>query len=223
LFFADQPDQLAQEDQPYGHAAPPGGGTPYGQPPAPGQRPVFGQPWSQQANPQAGPDQGAQPPPRQWQLRQRPAGQRPVRQRPVRQRPTKPPGRELRQRAIASLVLGLLSLVALFGLGADLSRGVWLLLFSAVIGTGSSVIGITAVVKARRTGTFRPGGAIGGIVLGAFAVLISVSIIITYLEFPTSVNNYVKCVNQAQTSTQQHACVTKFRRSIHLGSAGEQG
>jgi len=189
-------------------------GAGYGAPPAgdPGRPPAG---WGGGANQRP----GSQWPTGQRPTGQRPTGQRPTGQRPVRQRPSRPPERELRQRAIAAFALGLLSLVALFGLGADLSRGVYLLVFSAVIGLAGCVIGITAVLKARRTGTFRPRGAIAGIVLGALAMVISVPILATYLAFPTPVSNYVKCLSQAQNSTQQHACMTKFYKSIHLGSS----
>jgi len=115
-------------------------------------------------------------------------------------------------------VFGAVSLVALLGLGTDLRKGIYLLAFSMAVGVGACVIGITALVKARRTGSYRPRGAIGGIVLGALAALISVPIMVTYLAFPTQVNNYVNCLSQAQNSSQQHQCMTKFYRSIHLGS-----
>ena len=141
---------------------------------------------------------------------QRPPGRS---QRPM---PTRPPDRELRHRALASLVLGVLALVALLGLGGDLHRGVYLLIFSAVIGIGSCVIGITAVVKARKSGCYRPRGSIGGIVLGALAALLSIPILATYLAFPRQVDNYVKCLNQNPSGNEQ-SCMDKFYKSIHLG------
>ena len=109
--------------------------------------------------------------------------------------------------------------MALLGLGTDLHRGVYLLIFSAAVGLAALVIGITALVKARRTGSFRPRGAIGGIVLGALATLIAVPILATYLAFPTQVSNYVNCLRQAQNSSDQRACMAKFYKSVHL-SAG---
>jgi hypothetical protein len=112
----------------------------------------------------------------------------------------------------------MLSLVALLGLGGDLSRGVYLLIFSAIIGIAACVIGITAVRKARRTGSYRPRAAVGGIIIGALAALLSIPILATYLAFPRQVNDYVKCLNQAQTSGTQQACMDKFYRSIRLGS-----
>jgi uncharacterized membrane protein len=150
----------------------------------------------------------------------------PARPRPARSarpRPTKPPERELRHRAIASLIFGIMALVALFGLSGSLNRGVYLLIFSAVIGIAGCVIGITAVVKARKTGSYRPRFAIGGIVFGAMAALLSIPILATYLAFPHQVDNYVKCISQSQSSGSQQACMNKFYKSMHLGSAELRG
>lgn len=120
-------------------------------------------------------------------------------------------------------MFGAIALVSLFGLGTDLHKGVYLLIFSAAVGIAGLVIGITAVVKARRTGSYRPRGAIGGIVLGAMATLIAVPILATYLAFPTQVSNYVNCLHQAQNSSDQHACMTKFYKSIHIGAGLASG
>src|SRR5260370_372830 len=134
--------------------------------------------------------------------------------------PASPRDRDLRHRAIASLVLGVLSLVALLGLGGNLHRGVSLLIFSAVIGIAACAFGITAVVKARKTGSYRPRGAVGGIVLGIIAALLSIPILATYLAFPRQVDNYVKCLSQSQSqsSGSQQACMNKFYKTIHLGA-----
>lgn len=184
-------------------------GSPYGQPTFQGPRYGLAQQGQDRTGP-PGDQQGG------W----RPVSQPPQRPAPQRQaqRPARPPERELRQRAIASLVFGAVALIALLGLGTDLHKGVYLLIFSAVVGIAALVIGITAVLKARKTGSYRPRGAVGGIVLGALAALISVPILATYLAFPTQVSNYVNCLHQAQTSTARSACMTKFYKAIHLGA-----
>ena len=115
-------------------------------------------------------------------------------------------------------MLGALALVALLGLSGDLRRGIYLLLFSSVVGLGSCVIGITAVRKARKTGSFRPRGAVGGIILGALAVLVSIPMLVTYLAYPTQVTNLVNCLSQAQTSSAQQACMNRFYKSVHAGA-----
>jgi hypothetical protein len=219
-FFADQPDQSPERGD-SGQPGEPGQpgllGSPYGQPT--GQGPLYGGPPQQEA--QDGPgqpdDQQAGWPPSN-QVQQRPTVQRPTAQRRTPQRTGRPPERELRQRAIASLAFGVIALVALFGLGTDLHRGVYVLIFSAVVGIAGVVIGVSSLVKARKTGSYRPRFAVGGIVFGALATLISVPILATYLAFPTQVDNYVNCLHQAQNSSDQRACMTKFYKSIHIGA-----
>jgi len=210
-FFAAQPEdagpygQPASQSQPHQHAPSPN--QPFGQPAnpnRPGQPPNPNQPYGQPGNFPGGPASRTSPP-----------------QRQPRQRPTRRPERELRHRAIAALVFGALSLVALLGIGADLHRGVYVLLFSAAVGIAGAVIGITALVKARKTGSYRPRGAIAGIVLGALAALISIPILVTYLAYPTQVDNYVKCLSQVQaTGGSAQACVNQFYKSIQRGTSG---
>lgn len=207
-------DQLGSSDQPNPDEP---GNRPPGLPrlyfPEQADQPYLppGQPYGQPGQPQGLPGQPDNQPGGGMFQRQR--------QRPATPRPTRRPERELRQRAIAALIFGVLSLFALLGLGTNLRRGVYLLVFSAIIGVAACVIGITALRKARRTGTYRPRGAIGGIVLGALATLISIPILATYLAFPTQVDNYVTCLSQAQSSVDQHACENQFFKSIHLMSA----
>ncbi|MHB1875865.1 MAG: DUF4190 domain-containing protein [Streptosporangiaceae bacterium] len=134
----------------------------------------------------------------------------------VRQRRTKPPDRELRQRAIAALVFGAVSLFALLWLGSSFKRGVYLLAFSAITGVAACVIGISALVKAHRTRIRRPHGAIGGVVLGAIATALSILLLMTYLLFPGPVSNYVRCLSTATTQSAQSACLNQFYRSARL-------
>ena len=222
LFFAAEPDQQAEPDARTTSYGQPGGpglqafGQPgaFGQPPGPQQPRQLGQPPPPQQPPQFGQPGGLGQPGRV----DRPGQRTPA--RAARPRPTRPPDRELRQRAIAALLLGVISLVALLGLGGDLHRGVYLLVFSAAIGIAACVIGITAVLKARKTGSYRPRGAVGGMVLGTLAALLSIPILATYLAFPHQVDNYVKCLTQSnsQSSGNQQACMDKFYKSIHLGA-----
>ncbi|MGN6794090.1 MAG: hypothetical protein ACTHJW_17025 [Streptosporangiaceae bacterium] len=252
LFFAAEDLQEQHESGEPSAGEPSAGQPSAGQPsagqPSAGQ-PGAGQPgagqengWSQPADPAqlvgtgepGQPGDSARPtgfeprnslgqPPRPRFGQRRPAG--PARQPPAgppRSRPSRQPDRELRHRALASLVLSVLALVALLGLGGDLHRGVYLLIFSAVVGIGSCIIGITAVVKARKTGCYRPRGSIAGIVLGALTALLSIWILSIFLAFPHQVDNYIKCVNQNPSGTSQH-CMHKFYKSLHPGALGHDG
>ncbi len=111
-----------------------------------------------------------------------------------------------------------MSLVAiLFGFGPDPSRGIFLVIFSALVGIAAIVIGVSAIVKARKTGSYRPRGVIGGIGLGALAALISLAVGTLYLAFPNQTRTYVNCLNQAQTTSQRQACLNQLEKSINAG------
>ena len=193
-------------------------GTPaHPEPPAalPGlPRLYFADPASEVAEPAAPPQAGAPPQPAGWQFGTPLPQPGQAWGRPARPARSRPPDTELRHRAIASLVFGLLALVAMLGLGANLHRGVYLLLFSAAVGLAAGIIGITALVKARRTGSYRPRGAVGGIVLGALACLLSVPLLVTYLVFPSQISSYLQCVSQAQSASQLQVCLNHFNRSV---------
>jgi hypothetical protein len=55
------------------------------------------------------------------------------------------------------------------------------------------------------------------------AALLSIPILATYLAFPHQVDNYVKCVNQSQSSGGQQTCMNRFYKSIHVGAAEPAG
>ena len=109
----------------------------------------------------------------------------------------------------------MLAVVALFFLGGDRRHGVYLLIFSAAIGAAACVIGVTAVLKARKTGTYRPRGSVPGIVIGALAAVVSIPILVLYLTYPHQVDNYINCLNQSQN---QQSCMDKFYKSVQSGA-----
>ncbi len=74
--------------------------------------------------------------------------------------------------------------------------------------------------KARRIGTYRPRGSVGGIVLGALAGLLAVWILSIYLAFPTQIDRYEKCRSLAQTSSDQQACLNQLYKSIRPATSG---
>ena len=83
---------------------------------------------------------------------------------PARQLP--PPDPAVRQRALAALAMGVLSLVGLMlGLGS-LHRGIYVAVLTLAFGGAAIWLGVTASKKARRSGTARPRWAVGGVVLG---------------------------------------------------------
>jgi predicted PurR-regulated permease PerM len=120
----------------------------------------------------------------------------------------------MRQRAIAALILGVLSLLALLGVGSNFHRGIYLVIFAFVVGISACWFGITAMRKARLSVTMRPRGAVAGIVLGIIGALLSAVLLIAFAAFWQQLNSFSQCLNQANTPSAQQACISQLHRSV---------
>jgi ABC-type amino acid transport system permease subunit len=120
----------------------------------------------------------------------------------------------LRQRALAALLLGVLSLIGLMlGLG-NLRRGVFVAVLTLVFAAVAIWLGVTSSRKARRSGTARPRGAVSGIVLGAFGLAISALWLMVLAVFWPQLNAYYNCMGGANTVTAEQACHDQFTNSV---------
>ena len=122
----------------------------------------------------------------------------------------------MRQRAVAALILGALSLLSLLGVGSNFHRGIYLVIFSLAVGIAACWFGITAMRKARLAVTMRPRGAVAGIVLGVIGALLSVGVLVFFAAFWPQLNAYSKCLNEANTPSAQQACADQLTRSTNL-------
>jgi predicted PurR-regulated permease PerM len=122
----------------------------------------------------------------------------------------------VRQRAIAALILGLLSVLALLGVGSNFHRGIYLVIFGLLVGISACWFGISAMRRARLALTMRPRGAVAGIVLGVIGALISVILLIVFAAFWHQLTSFSQCLNQANTPSAQQACVNQLHRSVGI-------
>lgn len=146
------------------------------------------------------------PPPVQFQLPPPPA------------RPTTPPGRELRQQALAATFFGLIGLLAL-ATANQAGHASYLIIFALVIGAAAVLLGIWALRRAQRAATMRPRGAIAGIVMGSACVLLS-GLAFMGIIFARQLASYEQCMNNAPTSASQQVCTQRLMNSLehHRGS-----
>lgn len=131
-------------------------------------------------------------------------------------RPLRPPESAVRQRGIAALILGVLSVLALLGVGSNFHRGIYLVAFSLAVGISACWFGITAMRRARLSVTMRPRGAVAGIVLGVIGALLSVVLLFAFAAFWQQLNSFSQCLNQANTPSAQQACVNQLHRSVGI-------
>src|SRR5579859_1105484 len=139
-------------------------------------------------------------------------GRQPRGMLPARQLPPADPA--LRQRALAALTLGVLSLLGLaLGLG-NLSRGIYVAILALLFAVTAIWLGVAANRKARRGGTARPRGAVSGVVLGGFGLAFSALWLMVLAVFWPQLNAYYACLNGANTVTAQQACHDQFTNSV---------
>jgi len=120
----------------------------------------------------------------------------------------------LRQRALAALALGALSLVGLLlGLG-NLHRGIYVAVLALLFAVTAIWLGITASKKARRSGTARPRWAVSGVVLGTLGLAFSALWLLVLAVFWPQLNSYYNCLSGANTVATQQACHNQFTNSV---------
>jgi hypothetical protein len=131
---------------------------------------------------------------------------------PGRQLPPADPA--LRQRALAALTMGVLSLLGLaLGLG-NLRRGIYVAILALLFALTAIWLGVSASRKARRSGTARPRGSVSGIVLGGFGLAFSVLWLLVLAVFWPQVSAYYSCMSSANTVAARQACHTQFTNSV---------
>jgi hypothetical protein len=139
-------------------------------------------------------------------------GPQPSPRLPSRQLPPADPA--IRQRALAGLTLGLLSLIGLaFGLG-NLHRGIYVAVLSLLFAATAIWLGAGANRRARRAGTARARGATTGIVFGGLGLAFSALWLMVLAVFWPQLNTYYNCMASANTVTAQQACHTQFTNSV---------
>jgi hypothetical protein len=120
----------------------------------------------------------------------------------------------LRQRALAALTMGVLSLLGLaLGLG-NLHRGIYVAALTLVFAVIGIWLGVSTSRKARRSGTARPRGAVSGIVLGGFGLAFSALWLLVLAVFWPQVSSYYSCMSGANTVAAQQACHNQFTSSV---------
>ena len=125
-----------------------------------------------------------------------------------------PPEPAVRQRALAALALGALSLIALlFGLG-NVHRGIYVAVLALLFAVTAIWLGVTASKKARRSGTARPRWAVGGVVFGGIGLAFSALWLLVLAVFWPQLNAYYNCMSGANTVAAQQACHTQFTNSV---------
>lgn len=117
----------------------------------------------------------------------------------------------------------MLSLLALFAVGSNFRRGVYLVIFALVLGVCACWMGVTAMQRARRAGSLRPASSIAGTVLGIVGAALSALMLIFFAAFWPQLTSFSQCLNSANTVSAQQACMNQLHRSVGISEFGSGG
>jgi predicted PurR-regulated permease PerM len=129
------------------------------------------------------------------------------------QRPSSPPDPAVQQRAWTALGLSLLSLLGLY-LASGLRHAIYVVIGTLVIGAVAAWLGSTAMSRAKRGRTRRPGGAMAGLILGLIGLAFSGLTLIVFAVFWSQLSTYWNCTSGANTLTAQQACQNQLSQAM---------
>lgn len=128
----------------------------------------------------------------------------------------KPPPAEptTQRRALAALLVALLSLTGVLALGAP-QRGVLLVGYALLAGVVALWLAVTARARAKRGRTARPHGSAAATAIAGVGILLSVVLLLAFVTLGQQLSAYGRCLSEASTSTAQQACRAQFTRAVN--------
>jgi hypothetical protein len=123
------------------------------------------------------------------------------------------PAPEIQQRAWAALTLSVLSLLGITLIG-NLTRAVYVLAMTLLFSVVALWLAVTAMSRAKRGGSLRPRGAIGGVVLGVIGLGFSGLLLIAFTVLGPQLTQYANCLSGANTQAARQACQNEFSNSV---------
>ena len=118
------------------------------------------------------------------------------------------------QRAVAALLVALLSLTGVLALG-DPQRGVYLLAYALLAGVVAMWLAVTSLARARRGRTARPHGSAAATAIAAIGILLSSILLLGFIVFDRQMSAYGQCLSEAGTTAAQQSCQEQFTHAVN--------
>jgi amino acid transporter len=128
--------------------------------------------------------------------------------------PAEPAEPATRHRAVAALLLAVLSLVGLLSLNY-LQRGIYLVAYALLAGLMAMWLALTALARARRSRTARPRGSVTATVIAGVGIILSAIMLLAFVTFGQQLNAYGRCLSEASTSANRQACQNQFIHAVN--------
>lgn len=135
-----------------------------------------------------------------------------------------PPEPALRHRALAALIVALLSLVGLLGFNIEAPRAVLVVVYSLLAGATALWLAVTAMRRARHSRTARPRGSVAATVLAGIGVGLAGVMLMAFGLFGRQLSDYGRCLSGANTITASQSCYSRFSHALdrEIGLTGRR-
>ena len=134
--------------------------------------------------------------------------------RPAKPRAAAPAEPATQQRALAALLVALLSLTGLLAL-SNPQRGVYLVGYALLAGVVAMWLAVTSLARARRSRTARPHGSATATAIAGVGILLSAVLLLAFAVFGQQLSAYGRCLSEAGTATAQQACRVQFTHALN--------
>lgn len=118
------------------------------------------------------------------------------------------------RRAVAALLVALLSLTGVLALG-DPQRGVYLVAYALLAGVVAMWLAITSLARARRGRTARPHGSAAATAIAGIGILFSSVLLLAFIVLGRQMSTYGDCLSDAGTTTAQQSCQVQFTHAVN--------
>jgi hypothetical protein len=118
------------------------------------------------------------------------------------------------RRAVAALLLALLSLAGLLSLNY-LQRGIFLVAYALLAGLVAMWLAVTSLARARHSRTARPRGSVAATVIAGVGIVLSVVMLLAFVVFGKQLTAYGRCLSAASTGADQQACQSQLIHAVN--------
>jgi hypothetical protein len=118
------------------------------------------------------------------------------------------------RRAVAGLLVALLSLTSVLALG-DPQRGIYLVAYALLAGVVAMWLAVTSLARARRGRTARPHGSAAATAIAGIGILLSAILLLGFIVFGRQMSEYGQCLSEAGTTAAQQPCQVQFTHAVN--------
>jgi hypothetical protein len=125
-----------------------------------------------------------------------------------------PPEPALQHRALAALIVALLSLAGLLAFNIEAQRAVLVVAYSLLAAATALWLALTAMRRARRSRTARPRGSVAATVIAGIGIGLAAAMLLAFGLFGQQLSDYGRCLSGANTIAANQSCYSQFAHAM---------